>query len=186
MFFARLPYQATETVPASVDSGEHPEVGSNTPILKQEVICNKQTILAKAELRAKQASRWTASSMPQNPSDGKVLHSLHIPVVKTATIRQAARSTESITIRTSEHTIKTANSSVKAMEHMDGTAIKPTQVEAETVQKTIVEAARSAQRIRAAPKALPTLEMQFGTIVWQYRALRWNWELDNMMKLFHM
>ena len=49
------------------------------------------------------------------------------------TIKQALHTTENITIRASQRTIKTANSTVKTVEHMGGTAIKSTQAMQELI-----------------------------------------------------
>ena len=133
--------------------GGHSEVGSGTSIPKQEVVHQQQIASAKAELRAKRASQQTVSSVPKAPGEGKVFHSHQVPTTKATATRQSVKSVESITIKTSERTIKTAGPTVKTVEHMGGTAIKSTQAAAETAQKTAMIAAQSAHRSRVAARA---------------------------------
>lgn len=113
----------------------------------------QQIASAKAELRAKRASQQTVSSVPKAPGEGKVFHSHQVPTTKATATRQTVKSVESITIKTSERTIKTAGPTVKTVEHMGGTAIKSTQAAAETAQKTAMIAAQSAHRSRVAARA---------------------------------
>jgi len=133
--------------------GGHSEAGSGTSISKQEVVHQQQIASAKAELRAKRASQQTVSSVPKAPGEGKVFHSHQVPTTKATATRQTVKSVESITIKTSERTIKTAGPTVKTVEHMGGTAIKSTQAAAETAQKTAMIAAQSAHRSRVAARA---------------------------------
>lgn len=119
------------------------KAGSGITISKQEAVCNQQIASAKAELRAKRASRQTVSSVPHAPSEGKVFHSRHVPIARTTETWRTVKSVEDITIKTSERTIKTAGSTVKTVEHMGGTAIKSTQAAAETAQKAAVIAAQT-------------------------------------------
>ena len=137
--------------------GGHSEVGSGTSIPKQEAVRNQQIASAKAELRAKRASRQTVFSVPHAPSEGKVFHSRHVPTAKTTATGRTVKSVENILIKTSERTIKTADSTVKTVEHMGGTAIKSTQAAAETAQKTAVIAAKTAHRSHVAAKAAATV-----------------------------
>ena len=128
------------------------KAGSGITISKQEAVRNQQIASAKAELRAKRASRQTEFSVPHAPSEGKVFHSRHVPTAKTTATGRTVKSVENILIKTSERTIKTADSTVKTVEHMGGTAIKSTQAAAETAQKTAVIAARTAHRSHVAAK----------------------------------
>ena len=133
------------------------KAGSGITISKQEAVRNQQIASAKAELRAKRASRQTEFSVPHAPSEGKVFHSRHVPTAKTTATGRTVKSVENISIKTSERTIKTADSTVKTVEHMGGTAIKSTQAAAETAQKTAVIAARTAHRSHVAAKSAVTV-----------------------------
>lgn len=150
---AQQPHRVTPDGAASSGMGGHSEVGSGTSISKQEVVHQQQIASAKAELRAKRASQQTVSSVPKAPGEGKVFHSHQVPTTKATATRQTVKSVESITIKTSERTIKTAGPTVKTVEHMGGTAIKSTQAAAETAQKTAMIAAQSAHRSRVAARA---------------------------------
>ena len=150
---AQQPHRVSPDGAASSGMGGHSEVGSGTSIPKQEVVHQQQIASAKAELRAKRASQQTVSSVPKAPGEGKVFHSHQVPTTKATATRQTVKSVESITIKTSERTIKTAGPTVKTVEHMGGTAIKSTQAAAETAQKTAMIAAQSAHRSRVAARA---------------------------------
>ena len=154
---AQQPHRVSPDGAASAGMGGHSEVGSGTSIPKQEAVRNQQIASAKAELRAKRASRQTVFSVPHAPSEGKVFHSRHVPTAKTTATGRTVKSVENILIKTSERTIKTADSTVKTVEHMGGTAIKSTQAAAETAQKTAVIAAKTAHRSHVAAKAAATV-----------------------------
>lgn len=151
---AQQPHRVSPDGAASSGMGGHSEVGSGTSIPKQEVVHQQQIASAKAELRAKRASQQTVSSVPKAPGEGKVFHSHQVPTTKATATRQTVKSVESITIKTSERTIKTAGPTVKTVEHMGGTAIKSTQAAAETAQKTAMIATQSAHRSRVAARAV--------------------------------
>ena len=150
---AQQPHRVSPDGAASSGMGGHSEVGSGTSIPKQEVVHQQQIASAKAELRAKRASQQTVSSVPKAPGEGKVFHSHQVPTTKATATRQTVKSVESITIKTSERTIKTAGPTVKTVEHMGGTAIKSTQAAAEIAQKTAMIATQSAHRSRVAARA---------------------------------
>ena len=150
---AQQPHRVSPDGAASSGMGGHSKVGSGTSIPKQKVVQQQQIASAKAELRAKRASQQTVSSVPKAPGEGKVFHSHQVPTTKATATRQTVKSVESITIKTSERTIKTAGPTVKTVEHMGGTAIKSTQAAAETAQKTAMIAAQSAHRSRVAARA---------------------------------
>lgn len=154
----------------SVNAGNS-VTGIDTPISKQEVVHKKQIASAKAELKAKRASRQMSPSglhfqqgydAPSIPCQGETPRSNHAPAskaIKTVeqtgdTIKQAARSTGNITVKAPARTIKTADAAVKTMDQMGGTMIKSAQATAKTAQKTAAQAARNAQRLRAASKAV--------------------------------
>ena len=154
--------------------GGHSEAGSGTSISKQEAVRNQQIASAKAELRAKRASQRIVTSAPQIPQSNDILPvarqrkepgSIHNPTAKTIktvertneAIKQSVKSAENVTIKASQHTIKTAGSTVKTVEHMGGTAIKSTQAAAETAQKTSVIAAKTAHRSHVAAQAAATV-----------------------------
>ena len=151
---AQQPHWVSPDGAASSGMGGHSEGGSGTSIPKQEAVHQQQIASAKAELRAKRASQQTVSSVPKAPGEGKAFHSHQVPTTKATATRQTVKSVESITIKTSERTIKTAGSTVKTGEHMGGTAIKSTQAAAEAAQKTAVIAAQSAHRSRVAARAV--------------------------------
>lgn len=154
---AQQPHRVSPDGAASSGMGGHSEGGSGTSIPKQEAVHQQQIAFAKAELRAKRASQQTVSSVPKAPREGKVFHSHQVPTTKATATRQTVKSVESITIKTSERTIKTAGSPVKTMEHMGGIALKSTQAAAETAQKTAVIAAKTAHRSHVAAKAAATV-----------------------------
>ena len=151
---AQQPHRVSPDGAASSGMGGHSEIGSGTSIPKQEVVHQQQIASAKAELRAKRASQQTVSSVPKASGEGKVFQSHQVPTTKATATRQTVKSVESITIKTSERTIKTAGPTVKTVEHMGGTAIKSTQAAAEAAQKTAVIAAQSAHRSRVAARAV--------------------------------
>lgn len=151
---AQQPHRVSPDGAASSGMGGHSKVGSGTSIPKQEAVHQQQIAFAKAELRAKRASQQTVSSVPKAPGEGKVFHSHQVPTTKATATRQTVKSVESITIKTSERTIKTAGPTVKTVEHMGGTAIKSTQAAAETAQKTAMIATQSAHRSRVAARAV--------------------------------
>ena len=142
------------------------KTGSGTPIPKQEAVHQQQIASAKAELRAKRASkRFASPNSPPALGGGTPSGSIPTPTAKDiklvecakGTIKQASHTTENITIKASQRTIKTAGSTVKTVEHMGGTAIKSTQAAAETAQKTAVIAAKNAHRSHVAAKAAATV-----------------------------
>ena len=155
---AQQPHRVSPDGAASSGMGGHSKVGSGTSIPKQEAVHQQQIAFAKAELRAKRASQQTVSSVPKAPGEGKVFHSHQVPTIKATATRQTVKSVESITIKTSERTIKTAGPTVKTVEHMGGTAIKSTQAAAETAQKTAMIATQSAHRSRVAARAVAAAE----------------------------
>lgn len=163
---AQQPHRVSPDGAVSSGMGRHSEAGAGTPISKQEAVCNQQITSAKAELRAKRASqRFTAPNTPPTLSSGTPSGGIPTPATKdiklvertNGTIKQALHTTENITIKASERTIKTAGSTVKTVEHMGGTAIKSTQAAAETAQKTAVIAAKNAHRSHVAAKAAATV-----------------------------
>ena len=151
---AQQPHRVSPDGAASSGMGGHSEGGSGTSIPKQEAVHQQQIASAKAELRAKRASQQTVSSVPKAPGEGKVFHSHQVPTTKATATRQTVKSVESIAIKTSERTIKTAGPTVKTVEHMGGTAIKSTQAAAETAQKTAMIAGKNAHRSRIAARAV--------------------------------
>ena len=143
----------------SVDS----KTGSGAPIPKQEAVHQQQIASAKAKLRTKRASqRFTVPNAPHALSSGTPSVGIPTPAAKdiklvkrtNGIIKQALHTTENVTIKASQRTIKTAASTVKTVEHMGGTAIKSTQAAAEAAQKTAVIAAQSAHRSRVAARAV--------------------------------
>ena len=163
---AQQPHRVSPDGAVSSGMGRHSEAGAGTPISKQEAVCNQQITSAKAELRAKRASqRFTAPNTPPALGGGTPSGSIPTPTAKDiklvecakGTIKQASHTTENITIKASERTLKTAGSTVKTVEHMGGTAIKSTQAAAETAQKTAVIAAKTAHRRHVAAKAAATV-----------------------------
>lgn len=160
---AQQPHRVSPDGAASSGMGGHSEVSSGTSIPKQEVVHQQQIASAKAELRAKRAStRFTAPNTSPTLSGGTPSVGIPTPAAKdiklvkrtNGTIKQALHTTENVTIKASQRTIKTAGSTVKTVEHMGGTAIKSTQAAAEAAQKTAVIAAQSAHRSRVAARAV--------------------------------
>ncbi|MGM9627497.1 MAG: hypothetical protein ACI3V4_05320, partial [Faecousia sp.] len=105
------------------------KAGSGAPITKQQAIRNQQIASAKAELRAKRAStRFTAPNTSPTLSGGTPSVGIPTPAAKdiklvkrtNGTIKQALHTTENVTIKASQRTIKTAGSTVKTVEHMGG------------------------------------------------------------------
>ena len=140
---------------------------------KQEAIRNQQTRTAKADLKAKRASKRIITSAPQMPqandiptvpSYGKATIGVHTPTTKTIktvertgeTIKQTARSTGAATIKAPGKTIKTASSTVKSVEQVGSVSVKSAEATIKIAQKTAIESAKTAQRIRAAAKATAT------------------------------
>ena len=140
---------------------------------KQEAIRSKQITTAKADLKAKRASKQTttsapkipqANTIPSVPSHGKTASILNTPAAKTIktvertgeAIKQTARSAGRTTIKTPGKTIKTANSTVKSVEQAGTASVKTAQATFKAAQKTAIESAKTAQRIRAAAKATAT------------------------------
>ncbi len=138
--------------------------------MKQEAIHNQQITTAKAELKAKRASRQITTSAPKIPqtndvptarSQRNVTGIGHTPANKTIktvertgeAIKQTARSAGRTTIKTPGKTIKTANSTVKSVEQAGTASVKTAQATFKAAQKTAIESAKTAQRIRAAAKA---------------------------------
>ena len=138
--------------------------------LKQDVIHNKQITTAKADLKAKRASRGSvntalqtpqANTIPSVPSHRKTVYTLNTPASKTIktlersgeVIKQSARSAGRATIKAPGKTIKTASSTVKSVEQVGSVSVKTAQATFKAAQKTAIESAKTAQRIRAAAKA---------------------------------
>ena len=141
--------------------------------LKQEAIHNQQITTAKAELKAKRASKQITTSAPKipqandvptAPSQRNVPGIAHTPASKTIktvertgeAIKQTARSAGRTTIKAPGKTIKTANSTVKSVEQAGTASVKTAQATFKAAQKTAIESAKTAQRIRAAAKAVAT------------------------------
>ena len=141
--------------------------------LKQEAIRNQQITTAKADLKAKRASKQITNSAPKipqtndiptAPSQRNVTGIGHTPANKTIktvertgeAIKQTARSAGRTTIKTPGKTIKTANSTVKSVEQAGTASVKTAQATFKAAQKTAIESAKTAQRIRAAAKATAT------------------------------
>ena len=141
--------------------------------LKQDVIHNKQITTAKADLKAKRASRGTVNAAPQTPqtntipsvpNHGKTVSTLNTSAAKTIktversgeVIKQSARSAGRATIKAPGKTIKTASSTVKSVEQAGSASVKTAQATFKAAQKTAIESAKTAQRIRAAAKATAT------------------------------
>ena len=158
---AQQPHRVSPDGAVSAGMGRHSEVGSGTSIPKQEAVRNQQIASAKAELRAKRASQRFAAPNTPPLSSGTPSGSIPTPTAKdiklvertNGTIKQALHTTENITIKASERTIKTAGSTVFTVEHMGGTTIKSTQAAAEAAQKTAIIAAKTAHRRHVAAKA---------------------------------
>ena len=141
--------------------------------LKEEAIRNQQITTAKAELKAKRASKQTTTSAPKiplandvptAPSQRYVPGIAHTPASKTIktvertgeAIKQTARSAGRATLKTPGRTIKTASSTVKSVEQVGSASVKTAQATFKAAQKTAIESAKTAQRIRAAAKATAT------------------------------
>ena len=141
--------------------------------MKQEAIRNQQITTTMADLKAKRASRGSvntalqtpqANTIPSVPSHGKTVSTLNAPAAKTIktversgeVIKQSARSAGRATIKTPGKTIKTASSTVKAVEQAGSASVKTAQATFKAAQKTAIESAKTAQRIRAAAKATAT------------------------------
>ena len=141
--------------------------------MKQESIRNQQITTAKADLKARRASRGTvntaphtpqANTIPSVPNHGKTVSTLNTPVSKTIktversgeVIKQSARSAGRATIKAPGKTIKTASSTVKSVEQVGSASVKTAQATFKAAQKTAIESAKTAQRIRAAAKATAT------------------------------
>lgn len=142
---AQQSHRVTPDGAVSHDSGGH-----SAPITaKQEAVRNQQIKTAKSELKAKRASRYAASPVPQAPS------TVSAPTAQAVNRAEgvSAKSAGKLTVKIPERTIKTAGSTVKTVEHMGGTAIKSTQAAAEAAQKTAVIAAQTAHRSQIAAKA---------------------------------
>lgn len=141
--------------------------------LKQEAIRNQQITSAKADLKAKRASKQTtisapkiplANDVPTAPSQRNVPGIAHTPASKTIktversseAIKQTARFAGHATIKAPGRTIKTASSTVKSVEQVGAASVKTAQATFKAAQKTAIESAKAAQRIRAAAKAAAT------------------------------
>ena len=127
---------------------------------KQEAIRNQQITTAKADLKAKRASKQIVNAAPQMPQTS----SIHTPAAKTIktvertgeAIKQTARSAGRTTIKAPGKTIKTASSTVKSVEQVGSASVKTAQATFKAAQKTAIESAKAAQRIRTAAKAAAT------------------------------
>lgn len=128
------------------------KTGCGTSIPKQEAAHRQQIASVRAERGMKRASPQAVSSGPKAPGEARAFHDCQAPTEKTAPIRQTVRSTESISIKTSQRAIKTAGSTVKTVEPMRGISNKSTQAAAMAARKTAMEAAKNAQRTRRAAK----------------------------------
>ena len=141
--------------------------------MKQEAIRNQQITTAKAELKAKRASKQITTSAPKiplandvpaTPSQRNVTGISHTPASKTIktvertgeAIKQTARSAGRTTIKAPGKTIKTASSTVKSVEQVGSASVKTAQATFKAAQKTAIESAKAAQRIRTAAKAAAT------------------------------
>lgn len=141
--------------------------------LKEEAIRNQQITTAKAELKAKRASKQITTSAPKipqandvpaTPSQRNVTGISHTPASKTIktvertgeTIKQTARSACRATLKTPGRTIKTASSTVKSVEQVGSASVKTAQATFKAAHKTAIESAKAAQRVRAAAKATAT------------------------------
>ena len=141
--------------------------------LKQEAIRNQQITTAKADLKAKRASKQITTSAPKipqandnstAPGQRKVPGIVHTPAAKTIktversgeAIKQTARSAGRTTIKAPGKTIKTASSTVKSVEQVGSASVKTAQATFKAAQKTAIESAKAAQRIRTAAKAAAT------------------------------
>ena len=141
--------------------------------LKREAIRNQQIATAKADLKAKRASRGSvntalqtpqSNTIPSVPNHGKTVSTLNTPAskaIKTVersgeVIKQSARSAGQATIKAPGKTIKTASSTVKSVEQAGTASVKTAQATFKAAQKTAIESAKTAQRIRAASKVAAT------------------------------
>ena len=141
--------------------------------LKEEAIHNQQITTAKADLKAKRASKQImtsapkipqANDVPATPSQRNVTGIGHTPACKTIktvertgeTIKQTARSAGRTTIKAPGRTIKTASSTVKSVEQVGSASVKTAEATFKAAQKTAIESAKTAQRIRVAAKAAAT------------------------------
>ena len=137
--------------------------------MKQEAIRNQQITTAKADLKAKRASKRIITSAPQMPqanniptvpSYGKATIGVHTPATKTIktiertgeAIKDATRATGTATIKASGRTIKTASSTVKSVEQVGSASVKTAEATFKAAQKSAIESAKTAQRIQAAAK----------------------------------
>ena len=151
----------------------HRQIPDGAVPLKQEAIRNQQITTAKADLKAKRASRGTMKTIPQTPqantipsvpNHGRPVSTLNTPASKTIktveksgeVIKQSARSAGRATIKAPGETIKTASSTVKSVEQVGSASVKTAQATFKAAQKTAIESAKTAQRIRAAAKATAT------------------------------
>lgn len=169
--YVQQPHRVPPDGAAAPVNGEYAGADPGTAVpTTQEVIRNKQISSAKAELKAKRASRQISPSpphiqqgydVPSIPGQGKSSRSIHAPVLKTIktvertgdTIKQAAKTTGNITVKAPARTVKTADATVKTVEQVGTTTVKTAQAAAKIAQKTAAQAARNAQRLRAASKA---------------------------------
>ena len=151
----------------------HRQMPDGTVPSKQEAIRSKHITIAKADLKAKRASKQTTTSAPKIPQTNDIPTAPrqrnipgigHTPANKTIktvertgeAIKQTARSAGRTTIKTPGKTIKTANSTVKSVEQAGTASVKTAQATFKAAQKTAIESAKTAQRIRAAAKATAT------------------------------
>ena len=185
---AQQPMQDSPHPPSDAPAPDAPQPVQNTNIpqaqqphrvtpdgavTKQEAIRSKQITTAKADLKAKRASKQImtsapkipqANDIPTAPSQRYVPGIAHTPASKTIktvertgeAIKQTARSAGRTTIKTPGKTIKTANSTVKSVEQAGTASVKTAQATFKAAQKTAIESAKAAQRIRAAAKAVAT------------------------------
>ena len=138
----------------------HRQMPDGTVPLKQEAIRNQQITTAKADLKAKRASKQIVNAAPQMPQTS----SIHTPAAKTIktvertgeAIKQTARSAGRTTIKAPGKTIKTASPTVKSVEQVGSASVKTAQATFKAAQKTAIESAKAAQRIRTAAKAAAT------------------------------
>ena len=141
--------------------------------MSQEAIRNQQITTAKADLKAKRASKRIITSTPQMPQAnviptastyGKATIGVRIPPTKTIktvertgeAIKDTTRATGTATIKAPGKTIKTASSTVKSVEQVGSASVKTAQATFKAAQKTAIESAKTAQRIRAAAKVAET------------------------------
>ena len=151
----------------------HQQMPDGTVPLKEEAIRNQQITTAKADLKAKRASKQITNSAPKIPQANDVPTAPvqrqvpgigHTPAAKTIktveksgeVIKQSARAAGRATIKAPGKTIKTASSTVKSVEQVGSASVKTAQATFKAAQKTAIESAKTAQRIRAAAKATAT------------------------------